>query len=175
MAIFEVVTMIRVAVICTILLANLAANAQLATFPSQGAPPSDCPAYRAGDFITFTATIVAAPGIPHVVLASATLAMKPGTSNAIVIPPTIGKLNSEGSNTYEFKMALPPIFLQDLATGPYRLIDASFGTGPISQATDLSQMRVVPLRVVGPMPQFCRFVPPRPNAPGGTATELMLK
>lgn len=167
--------MVRVAVVGMIVLTNLSAGAQVATFPSQGATPSDCPAYRAGDPITLTATIVAAPGTPHVVLASLTLAIKAGTSNAIVIPPTIGKPTSEGSNTYEFKVALPPIFLQYLATGSYRLVDASFGTRPASQATDLPQMRVVPLRIVGPLPQFCRFVPPRPDAPGGTATDLMLK
>ena len=167
--------MIRVAAVCSILLANMCAGAQVAPFPSQGGPPPDCPAYRAGDPITFTATIVAAPGTAHVVLASLTLAMKAGTSNSIVIPPTIGKLSSEGSNTYEFKMALPPIFLQDLATGPYRLIDVSLGTGPAFQATDLSAMKVAPLRVVGPIPQFCRLVSSTPNALGGTATGLMVK
>ena len=167
--------MIRVAFVGAALLSNLSAAAQLAPSSTQGVAPSDCPVYRAGDPITFTATIVAAPGAPHVVLASLTLAIKSGTSNSIVISPTIGKPSSEGSSTYEFKMLLPPIFLQSLASGAYRLTDASFGTGPASQAIDLSQLKVVPLRVVDPLPQFCRFVPSRPNAPGGTVTDITLK
>lgn len=83
--------MIRVAVAgASLILTSLSAAARLAASPLQGAGPSGCPAYRVGDPITFTATIVAAPGEPHLVIASLTLAIRSGTSNSIVIPPAIG-------------------------------------------------------------------------------------
>lgn len=167
--------MIRFVTACIFLLSSLSAFAQGSAFPSPDQPLPDCPEYRAGELFTLVATILADPGTPHDILASVTFATKPGASASIVIPPTLGKPSSEGSTQYEFKMELPPIFLQNLPTGAYRLIDASFGTGPAIPASELQHMRVAPLRVVGSFPKFCRFIRFQPGAPDGTASGVTIK
>ena len=76
--------------VCVLCVGGGASLAQTVAFPSADQPPFDCHVYEAGDPVTFSASILADPGAPHIVMGSITLAIRAGASGSIVFPAMRG-------------------------------------------------------------------------------------